>query len=72
MVFWSFGVPEEGVQSMLLAIQEIKSFLRTVYGDSKDYAGSTVDVKFQGLCQVNRAAPAGWAVISITILTEST
>ena len=25
-------------------------------------------MKFQGLCQGNGAAPAGWAVISITIL----
>ena len=27
-----------------------------------------IEVKFQGLCQGNGAAPAGWAVISITIL----
>ena len=43
-------------------------FLRTVYGDSKEYMGSTIEVKFQGLCQGNGAAPAGWAVISITII----
>ena len=42
--------------------------MRTAYGDSDDYASSTVDVKFQGLCQENGAAPAGWAVISIMIL----
>ena len=49
MVFQSFGVPEEGVQSMLVAIEEMKFFLWTAYGDSKDYTGSTVDLKFQGL-----------------------
>ena len=29
---------------------------------------STIEVKFQGLCQGNGAAPAGWAMISITII----
>jgi len=48
----------------------MKYFLRTAYGDSKDFAGSSIEVKFQGLCQGNGAAPAGWAVISITILNS--
>ena len=30
--------------------------------------GSTIEVKFQGLCKGSGAAPAGWAVISITII----
>ena len=68
LVFQSFGIPQEAVTSMLEAIQEMKFFLRTAYGDSKDFAGSTVEIKTQGLCQGNGAAPAGWAVISITIL----
>ena len=33
MVFQSFGVTEEGVQSMLVAIEEIKFLLWTAYGD---------------------------------------
>ena len=53
---------------MLTAIQEMKYFLHTTYGDSTDFAGSSIEVKFQGLCQGNGPAPAGWAVISITIL----
>ena len=53
---------------MLVAIEEMKFFLWTAYGDSKDFAGSTIEVKFQGLCQGNGAAPAGWVVTSITIL----
>ena len=53
---------------MLTAIQDMKYFLRTACGDSTEFAGSTIEVKFQGLCQGNGAAPAGWAVISITIL----
>ena len=68
LVFQAFGVPKEAVESMLTAIEEMKYFLRTAYGDSKDFAGSKIEVKFQGLCQGNGAAPAGWAVISITIL----
>ena len=68
LVFQAFGVPEGAIQSMLTAIQDMKYFLRTAYGDSKEFAGSTLEVKFQGLCQGNGAAPAGWAVISITII----
>ena len=68
LVFQSFGVSEEAVTSMLEAIQEMKFYLRTAFGDSKTCAGSEIQVKTQGLCQGNGASPAGWAVISITIL----
>jgi len=37
-----------------------------VFGDK--CAQSTVEVRTQGLCQGNSAAPAGWAVISIAII----
>ena len=53
---------------MLEAIEEMKFFLQTVYGDLKDFSGSTIEVKTQVLCQGNGAAPAVWCVISITIL----
>jgi hypothetical protein len=53
---------------MLETIQEMKFFLRTAYGDSKTFAGSSIKVKTQGLGQGNGAAPAGWGVISIVIL----
>ena len=46
----------------------MKYYLRTAYGDSKNFRGHKISVKFQGLCHGNGAAPAGWAVISITIL----
>ena len=68
LVFQASGVPEEAVQSMLSTIEEMKYFLQTAYGDSKNFRGHKISVKFQGLCQGNGAAPAGWAVISITIL----
>jgi hypothetical protein len=68
LIFQAFGVPVEGVQAMLEAIQDMKYFLRTAYGDSKGCAQSKIEIKYQGLCQGNGAAPAGWAVISITVL----
>ena len=46
----------------------MKYFLRTAYGDSSNFAGSSIHLKFQGLCQGNGAAPAGWAVVSIVII----
>lgn len=68
IIFQACGVPVEGVEAMLSAIQDMKYFLRTAYGDSKNFRGSKIEIKYQGLCQGNGAAPAGWAVISITIL----
>ena len=68
LIFQAMGVPLEGVEAMLEAIQEMKYFLRTAYGDSTNFANSKIEVKYQGLCQGNGAAPAGWAVISITVV----
>ena len=68
LVFHSFGVSKEASGAMLKTIQEMKFFLRTAFGDSSDFAGALAEVKTQGLCQGNGAAPAGWAVVSITIL----
>ena len=55
---------------MPTANEEMNYFLYTAYGDSKEYVGSTIEEKFQGLCQGNGADPAGWAVISITIIND--
>ena len=68
LVFQAFGVPLGAVESMLTSIEEMKYFLRTAYGDSKNFAGGTIKLKFQGLCQGSGTAPAGWAVINIIIL----
>ena len=68
LLFQAYGVPEEAVQTMLSTIEEMKYYLRTAYGDSKNFRGHKISVKFQGLCQGNGSAPDGWAVISITIL----
>ena len=68
LVFQAFGVPATGVESMLGAIENMKFFLRTGFGDSTSFAGGGISIKTQGMCQGNGAAPAGWAVISICIL----
>jgi hypothetical protein len=68
LIFQSFGVEDTAVATMLETIQEIKFFLRTAYGDSTDFAGSTIEIKTQGLGQGNGASLAGWCVISIMIL----
>ncbi len=53
---------------MLSTIQDMRFFLRTGFGDSKAYAGSTRGKKTQGMCQGNGAVPAGWTVTSITMI----
>ena len=68
LTFQAFGVPEEAVQYMVSVIEEMKYFLRTAYGDSKNFRGIILEVKFRSLCQENGASLAGWAVISITII----
>jgi hypothetical protein len=68
MVFQSFGVTESAIESMLGAIENTKIFLRTGFGDSKQFAGGGARVKVQGLTQGNGALLAGWVVISIVIL----
>ena len=68
LIFQSFGVEDTAVSEMLEMIQEMKFFLRTAFGDSRDFAGSTIEVKTQGLGQGNEASLAGWCVISIMIL----
>ncbi len=50
LCFQAFGVKRNSVQTMLETIQEIFFFLRTAFGDSKEFAGSTIIMKTQGLC----------------------
>jgi hypothetical protein len=68
LIFQSFGVEDTAVSAMLEMIQEMKFFLRTAFGDSREFAGLTIEVKTQGLGQGNGASPAGWCIISIIIL----
>jgi hypothetical protein len=68
LVFQAFGVPTTAIETMLGAIENMKFYLRTGFGDSKSFTGGGVSVKTQGLPQGNGASPAGWAVISICII----
>ncbi len=68
LVFQAFGVPSTAIEAMLGAIENMKFFLRTGFGDSKTFAGGGISVKTQGLTQGNGAPPVGWAVISICII----
>jgi hypothetical protein len=68
LIFQAFGLPLLAVETMLGAIENMKFFLRTGFGNSKSFAGGGMSIKTQGLTQGNGASPAGWAVISICIL----
>jgi hypothetical protein len=68
LVFQALGVKREVCESMFSTIQDMKFFLRTGFGDSKEYASATGEVKTQGMCQGNGAAPAGWTVDSIVMI----
>ncbi len=68
MVFQALGVPQEVIVLMLTMIQDMKFFLRTGFGDSKDYPGSTGGKKTQGMCQGNGASPAAWTVTSTAMI----
>jgi hypothetical protein len=68
LVFRAFGSPEPMSASMLTAIQQMKFFLCTAFGDSDKAIEAKVNLKIQGLMQGNGAAPAGWTAVSIVIL----
>jgi hypothetical protein len=68
LIFQSFGVEDTAVTAMLETKQEMKFLLWTEFRESKEYAGSMVEVKMQGLGQGNGMSPSRWCVISIMIL----
>ena len=68
LVFCSFGVEDMSVKTMLEAIQQMKFFLQTAHGDSKESTTSTLQIWTQELCQGNGGLPGGVLVISIVIL----
>ncbi len=47
LIFQCFGVEDTAVTAMLKTIQETKFFLGTAFGDSKEFAGLTIEVKTQ-------------------------
>jgi hypothetical protein len=59
LVFQAFGIPVSAIKSMLSAIENMKFFLRTGFGNSTKFAGGGICIKTQGLTQGNGASPAG-------------
>ncbi len=68
LIYQAFRVPTSTIETMLGAIENIKFFLRTGFGDWTKFAGGGVSIKTQGMTQGYGALPAGWVVISIWIL----
>ncbi len=68
LICQTFGMPTSAIETMLGAIENMRFFLQTGFGDSTEFAGGGVSIKTQGMTQGNGALPAGWAVISICIL----
>ena len=63
-----FGVPAPPLICMLLAIQLMKFYLRTSFGDSDDSYGGDRHNPFQGCCQGNGGAPAAWVAVSTLLV----
>ena len=53
---------------MLGSIQQMKFYLRTGFGKSKEYMTALLGSIIQGLCQGNAHAPAGWSLISAVLI----
>jgi hypothetical protein len=68
LIFQSLGVRKEACKSIFRTIQDMKFFLRTGFGDSKEFDSATGSIKTEGMCQGNGTAPAGWMVNSIAML----
>jgi hypothetical protein len=45
LIFQAFGVPTSAVESILGAIENMKFFLRTGFGDSASFAGGGISIK---------------------------
>jgi hypothetical protein len=68
LIYQASGVSTSVIEIMLGAIENMKFFLQTGFGDLTKFAGSRVSINTQGMTQGNGALPAGWAVISTCIL----
>jgi hypothetical protein len=63
-----WGVPPEGLATMLGTIQQMQFFLRTSFGDSDtSFGGDNPNNPLQGVCQGNGGGPAVWLAISAVL-----
>jgi Reverse transcriptase (RNA-dependent DNA polymerase) len=62
------GVPIQMIQSSFTTIQQLKHYIRTVYGESIQFTGGEeVGLPVNSICQGNGAGPAIWAAVSTPI-----
>ena len=65
------GCPPELIKTSFQTIQNLRHFVRTKYGDSKEFfAAKKGDIPIQGVGQGNGAGPAEWAVVSTPIFNS--
>ena len=55
LIFQAYDIPLTAAQTMLKAIQEMKFFLHTAFGDSKGFLGATIEIKN------TRTVPRKWS-----------
>jgi hypothetical protein len=58
LIFQAFGIPTTAIKTMLGAIENMKFFVHTRFGDSS-FAGGGISLKTQGLTQGNGTSLAG-------------
>jgi hypothetical protein len=68
LLFQSLGIPKEACVTIFKTIEDMKFFLWTSFGYSKDFTSAEGSIKTQGMWQGNDAAPAGWMVDSIAMI----
>jgi hypothetical protein len=61
------GTPASYVMMLFSTIRDMKHFIRTAYGDSREFYHEQ-DVPFHGILQGNGAGPTIWAMVSSPLL----
>ncbi len=64
----SFGIPIEAVWVLLLAMQTMRYFIRTGFGELTQSYGGSMEDKMQGFGQRNAAAGPGFLAINVQIV----
>lgn len=69
LLLWSLGLPQGPLAAMLVTIAFMKYYLRTGFGESKDYMGGDKSrQRMHGLNQGNRAASHCWSIVSALLV----
>jgi hypothetical protein len=69
LLLWALGMPHGPLAAMLLTIASMKYYLRTGFGESKNYmGGDKAKQRMHGLNQGNRAASHCWSLVSALLV----